>query len=166
MRTALISIGSNQNDPIRQVMQAFDSLEKHYGPIKKSSLYETKPVNMESDTPFINATASLHTELAAEELLNELLALERAAGRIRKSEEGYQSRPLDLDIILFSDVLIEARVMIPHPRFRERKFVLIPACQIAENMIDPVTGLTIKELLLVCSDTSWVRRLEGELEVL
>ncbi|MCF7807531.1 MAG: 2-amino-4-hydroxy-6-hydroxymethyldihydropteridine diphosphokinase [Candidatus Marinimicrobia bacterium] len=166
MRTALISIGSNQNDPQQQVVKAFEALQDMFGSITISSLYETQPVGMNSDAPFINAAAVIQTEMTATDLLDRLLRLERESGRLRDKAAGYQSRPLDLDIILMDDAIIEDGVQIPHPRFRERRFVLEPSAEIASRMTDPVTGQSILELLNTCADPNWVKKIEAALEVI
>lgn len=166
MRSILVSIGSNQKDPSQQVMEAFESLERCFGAVTKSSLYETAPVGMESDSTFINAAAIIQTDLTADVLLDQLLKIERDSGRIREKGKGYQSRPLDLDIILSGDEVQDDKVQIPHPRFRERRFVLEPSAEIAAEMVDPITGQSIEELLNSCRDENWVRKLEEELEVL
>jgi 2-amino-4-hydroxy-6-hydroxymethyldihydropteridine diphosphokinase len=80
-------------------------------------------------------------------LLDELQAIEREAGRERPYTGA--ARTLDLDLILFGDHIIdEPQLAVPHPRFRERRFVLEPLAEIGEGLVDPVTGRTVAELLL------------------
>jgi 2-amino-4-hydroxy-6-hydroxymethyldihydropteridine diphosphokinase len=94
---------------------------------------------------FLNAAAIGTTDLAARALLDRLLAIERAYGRIRPYPGA--PRTLDLDLILYGDAIIdEAGLQVPHPRFRERAFVLLPLTEIAAEWVDPVTGRTVAEL--------------------
>jgi 2-amino-4-hydroxy-6-hydroxymethyldihydropteridine diphosphokinase len=96
--------------------------------------------------PFLNAAAAGETTLAARALLDALLAVERERGRERPHPNA--ARTLDLDLVLFGDgVIDEPGLVVPHPRFRERRFVLEPLAEVAPRMVDPVTGETIAELL-------------------
>src|SRR5206468_20071 len=96
-------------------------------------------------TPFLNAAAVGDTTLSARRLLDALMAIERERGRERPFPNA--PRTLDLDLILLGDVVIdEPGLSVPHPRFRERRFVLEPLAEIAPDLVDPVTGLTIREL--------------------
>jgi 2-amino-4-hydroxy-6-hydroxymethyldihydropteridine diphosphokinase len=95
---------------------------------------------------FLNAAATGESILSAAAVLDVLLAVEQRFGR----ERPYPNAPrtLDLDLILYGDSIIDAPgVMVPHPRFRQRRFVLEPLVEIAPDWIDPVTGKTIRELL-------------------
>ena len=112
-----------------------------------SSVHETDPVGVPGDQPrFLNAVAVGETTLDARALLGELLGIERDAGRERPYAGA--ARTLDLDLILFGDAIIdEPRLTVPHPRFRERRFVLEPLAEIVPGLQDPVTGRTIAALL-------------------
>ena len=95
--------------------------------------------------PFLNAAAVGRTTRTARELLDYLLHVERLAGRTRPHPGA--ARTLDLDLILFGDVCLdEPGLTVPHPRFRERAFVLEPLAEVAADWVDPVTGLTVGEL--------------------
>jgi 2-amino-4-hydroxy-6-hydroxymethyldihydropteridine diphosphokinase len=94
---------------------------------------------------FLNAAAVGETDLPARALLDELLAIERRFGRDRPYPGA--PRTLDLDLILYGDSIIgEEGLIVPHPRFRERRFVLAPLAEIAPDWVDPVTGRTIRDL--------------------
>ena len=109
--------------------------------------HDTAPVGVSPDHPrYLNGVVVGETSLSARELLDRLLAIEAAAGRTRPSPMA--PRTLDLDLILFGDQKIEEPgLTVPHPRFRERLFVLEPLAEVAPDWIDPVTGCRINELL-------------------
>jgi 2-amino-4-hydroxy-6-hydroxymethyldihydropteridine diphosphokinase len=114
----------------------------------RSSLYSTEPVGFAEQPRFINAVVALVTELAPQELLKELLAIEREFGRDRATGFTNGPRTLDLDILLFGDLRIsQPGLEIPHPRLGERAFVLVPLNQIAPEMVDAESGKTVSQLL-------------------
>jgi 2-amino-4-hydroxy-6-hydroxymethyldihydropteridine diphosphokinase len=100
-----------------------------------------------ADQPrYLNGVVIGETELSAREVLERLLAIEEAAGRTRPAPMA--PRTLDLDLILFGDATIEEPgLVVPHPRFRERLFVLEPLAEVAPGWLDPATGLTVSALL-------------------
>jgi 2-amino-4-hydroxy-6-hydroxymethyldihydropteridine diphosphokinase len=112
-----------------------------------SSFIETEPVDVpDEQPPYLNAAVVGECALPPAELLERLLACEREQGRERVTPRA--ARTLDLDLILYGDLIVDAPgLVIPHPRFRERRFVLEPLVEIAPAMKDPVTGKTIEELL-------------------
>jgi 2-amino-4-hydroxy-6-hydroxymethyldihydropteridine diphosphokinase len=114
---------------------------------QSSSDYETEPVGVTGHQPlFLNAAVTGVTTLTPRALLAALLLIERDAGRERPFPGA--ARTLDLDLLLFGDqVIADADLTVPHPRFRERRFVLEPLAQIAPELRDPVTGKTVAELL-------------------
>jgi 2-amino-4-hydroxy-6-hydroxymethyldihydropteridine diphosphokinase len=142
-----IALGSNLGD--RQVHLAFglSALPGFITDLAQSSWHDTAPVGVSPDQPrYLNGVVIGETALTARQLLNRLLAIEQAAGRTRPSAGA--PRTLDLDLILFGDQTIqEPGLTVPHPRFRERLFVLEPLAEVAPGWIDPGTGLAISELL-------------------
>lgn len=123
---------------------AVDRLRQHLSDFRVSTFHETDPVGG-AQPRFLNAAATGVTTFSARELLDLLLAIEAARGRERPHPGA--ARTLDLDLILYGDEVIEAPgLQVPHPRFRERAFVLAPLAEIAPDWRDPVTGATIAEL--------------------
>ena len=112
-----------------------------------SRVYETEPAGMVGpQPPFLNAAAAGVFEGTPRGLLAELLGVERERGRARPHPGA--SRTLDLDLIFFGDErLDEPDLVVPHPRFRERRFVLEPLAEVAPDWRDPVSGLTVRDLL-------------------
>lgn len=161
MHRAYIGIGANLDDPVEQVRSAFGALDAIDATRLKarSSLYRSAPVGYAEQPDFVNAVARVESALAAQTLLERLLAIERAAGRTRTRPNG--PRTLDLDLLLFDDDCIEsAQLVVPHPRMHERAFVLIPLVEIAPDAIIPGRGRAVD--LLARIDRSGVTRLPDE----
>jgi 2-amino-4-hydroxy-6-hydroxymethyldihydropteridine diphosphokinase len=141
-----VALGSNLGDRERYLREAVAALQDFISNLCVSSFHETAPVGVGDQPAFLNGVAVGETALGAGALLNRLLEIERQFGR----ERPYAGAPrtLDLDLILYSDaVLDEPDLSVPHPRFRERAFVLEPLAEIAAEWVDPATGLTVKDLL-------------------
>jgi len=142
-----IAVGSNLGDREAHLAFALSALPGFITNLEQSSWHDTAPVGVSPDQPrFLNGVVIGETSLSARELLDRLLAIEREAGRTRPSLRA--PRTLDLDLILFGDARIEEPgLVVPHPRFRERRFVLEPLAEVAPDWIDPATGQTISALL-------------------
>jgi len=128
---AYVGIGSNLDEPRRQVLEAFSELDQlpHTRVVKKSSLYRSAPMGHAGQPDFINAVAQLETGLPADRLLAELQEVERRHGRERSFPNA--PRTLDLDILLFGNATLQSGVLtIPHPRMHQRAFVLKPLLEI------------------------------------
>lgn len=163
MTRALISIGSNLVDPMLQVLNAFERIQREFSDVQISQLYTTEPVGNIDQPPFINAAILLSTEMEADVLLSHLHTIESEAGRQRDTEQPKGPRILDLDLILFGAEIRQLQYLqIPHPSFRNRNFVLIPSAEIAGEMIDPVSGRSIRQLQSECQDGSWVKLFNTE----
>jgi 2-amino-4-hydroxy-6-hydroxymethyldihydropteridine diphosphokinase len=142
-----IALGSNLGDRRGHLEYARSRLGSILRNIRVSTFSDTEPVDVPGRQPlFLNAAAIGETALSARELLEALLEIERERGRERPMPGA--ARTLDLDLVLFGNqILNEPALVVPHPRFRSRRFVLEPLAQIAPDMVDPVTGKTVGELL-------------------
>jgi 2-amino-4-hydroxy-6-hydroxymethyldihydropteridine diphosphokinase len=117
--------------------------------VRVSEVVETWPVGegTEDQNLYLNAVAVGETELSPRHLLDALLAIERSFGRERPAPNA--ARTLDLDLLLYGNrIVVEPGLEVPHPRFRERFFVLGPLAEVAPDLVDPVTGLRVSELLI------------------
>jgi len=145
---AAVTLGSNLGDRAAHLDFAIARLAALLDNLKASRYYDTVPVGVSGPQPiYLNAAAVGKTTLSARELLDGLLAIERERGRERPHDNA--PRTLDLDLILFGDaVIVEPGLVVPHPRFRERRFVFEPLAEVAAGLRDPVTGKTADQLLL------------------
>ena len=141
-----VALGSNLGERERLLREAAASLAAVLRDIQLSPLIETEPVGVGPQPPFLNGALTGRTTLSARALLEHLLATETQLGR-RRPHPG-AARTLDLDLILYGNAVIDEppTLVVPHPRFRERQFVLEPLAAIAGDWIDPVSGRTIGEL--------------------
>jgi 2-amino-4-hydroxy-6-hydroxymethyldihydropteridine diphosphokinase len=147
MTIAFVGIGSNLEEPARQVSQALLELDAlpHSRVVARSSLYRSAPVGYAEQPEFVNAVAQLETGMPAERLLDELQALESRHGRQRSFTNA--PRTLDLDLLLFEKLqMTTGRLTVPHPRMHERAFVLKPLLEIAPRADIPGIG-TAREAL-------------------
>ncbi|MGB2754546.1 MAG: 2-amino-4-hydroxy-6-hydroxymethyldihydropteridine diphosphokinase [Phycisphaerae bacterium] len=155
MTTVYLGLGSNLGDRRRNLEAALEALRAHpqIAVSAVSSFLETDPVGgPPGQGKFLNAAAKIETDLSPEALLEELKRVERALGRREGPRWG--PREIDLDILLYGDAVLETPdLMIPHPRLRERRFVLEPLAEIAPAARDPVTGRTVRELLALLDRT-------------
>lgn len=146
----VIAVGSNLGDRHAAIRFAVDRLQPLITDLALSSIVETEPEGpgTEHQPLYLNAVLVGETSMGARELLDQLLAIESDFGRQRPSPGA--ARTLDLDLVLLGDeILDQPGLHVPHPRFRERFFVLGPLAEVAPDLRDPVTGLKIWELLRV-----------------
>lgn len=147
---AFIGLGSNLADPFAQLQRAVSGLANTSGVRvrKVSSVYRTAPWGEREQPDFLNAVAEIETDLDAEQLLAELIRLERQAGRTRERRWG--PRTLDLDLLLHGDTQCkQAHVQLPHPRMHERAFVLIPLAELAPTLVLGEHGTVLDALARV-----------------
>ncbi|HBZ26603.1 MAG TPA: 2-amino-4-hydroxy-6-hydroxymethyldihydropteridine diphosphokinase [Rikenellaceae bacterium] len=171
MNRAALLLGSNKGDSqsiLKIAVAALSSLATPQSKMVLSSVYESEPWGFDAERWFLNMAIIMETPMSARELLGEILEIETKLGRVRDKSQNrdsmevrsvYQSREIDIDIILFNDEIInEESLIVPHPRMHLRRFVLEPIVQIAPDYIHPVFNLPLYTLLEKCKDTSVVRR--------
>lgn len=162
LRFAWVALGSNLGDSRQIILEAMTRLQDFSdAPILKSSLWQTTPVDCPPDSPrFVNAVIGLQprADETPESLLKKLRGFEVEFGR-RPKKVLNEPRPLDLDLIAFDQEMRNVpELILPHPRARERKFVLQPLSEIAPQFILPGQGKTVAELLVALrSDEILVR---------
>lgn len=157
-----LSLGSNLGDRIgtlRHALEAIGSLEG-VEMVAISSFYRTEPVGVQEQPEFINCAAVIETTLAPEALLRRLRSIETDLGR--QARRKWHEREIDIDILLYGGETITSEdLVIPHPGMRMRGFVLHPLAEIAPRMVDPVQGLSVEQMLAVCSDGAAVVKVEA-----
>ena len=140
-----IALGSNLGDKRAHLQHAVFRLGSLLQDSRVSGFYETEPVGTEGQPSFLNAAMVGRVGHTPRELLQALMSIELERGRVRTTR--WAARTLDLDLVLFGNQMInEPDLIVPHPLFRERAFVLQPLAEIAPELIDPVTALTVGEL--------------------
>ena len=152
MPLAYIALGSNlpslAGHPDATLAAALPQLASIGRITKRSSLYSTAPVGLSNQPQFLNAVVVLDTALTPRTLLAALLFIERLLGRDRAAAVPNGPRTLDLDILLYGDLILsQPGLEIPHPRLAQRAFVLVPLAEIAPDLCDPRSGLTAAQLL-------------------
>lgn len=151
---AAIALGSNIGDSREILEAAIATLAKTPGIFleAKSNWYITKAVGP-PQPDYLNGCIIVKIFMLPQLLLETLLAIEQKFGRVR--QERWGPRTLDLDLLLYDDLILDTPTLqIPHPRMRERAFVLVPLAEIAPNWLDPISGCVIKDLVkeVDCSD--------------
>jgi 2-amino-4-hydroxy-6-hydroxymethyldihydropteridine diphosphokinase len=145
-----VALGSNTGDRLgllREAVRRMDAMDLLRG-LRCSHAYETPPERPGDGGPFLNAVVAGATRHSAGDLLAGLLELERSMGRVRRAGVQGGPRPIDLDLVLFGErVHRESGLEVPHPRFDQRAFVLVPLAEVMPNACDPRSGRSVHSLL-------------------
>ena len=158
--TAYLGLGSNVGNRQANLDRALELLSQRLpvGPV--SSMYDTEPVGNINQPRFLNLVCQVYTRLAPMELLALAKGIELKLGRVPSKANA--PRPIDIDILFYGDQVIETpELVIPHPKLAERAFVLIPMDEIAPDLVHPVSGKTVRELLQGVTEKQGVLRWEN-----
>ena len=164
-RIIYLSLGSNQGNKLEHLQNAIDAIAQNIGAILEiASVYKTKALGFDGDE-FLNTCIKVTTYLPPDTLLQRILDIERALGRVRDDRnDNYTNRIIDIDLLLFDDeVIFSQNLIVPHPRMLGRKFVLVPLSDIAPNTLHPIEKKHISACLASCDDTSEVLKIEESL---
>ncbi len=157
MPVAYIGLGSNKGDRLKNIKVALDHLKEKIAVEKISSFYLTEPVGMEGRW-FVNCVLEGKTEQSPEKLLDTLLQIEKRMGRIREKKKN--PRVIDLDLLLYEDAVVDkVDLIVPHPHLHKRRFALIPLVEINPNLVHPVLGKSLKEILKGLKDSHQVDKI-------
>ena len=149
-----LSLGSNLGDRAEHLRRALEAVATLPDTrlVAQSSVHETVPWGVTDQPSFLNLAAAIETALGPLELLAAVKEIEGRLGRMPGPHWG--PRVIDIDLVLWQDTVVESDALtLPHPRFRERAFVLLPLREIAPGAVDPVTGHTVDELAAALDDS-------------
>lgn len=152
-----LGLGSNIGDRINFLNSAEKEISKLKGTkvLRSSSIYKTEPWGIKSQDDFINSVLEIESELEPGELLFELKKIETSLGR--KNREKWTEREIDIDILFYDELVLQnEKIIIPHPEIQDRKFVLIPLCELNPGLIHPVLRKDMESLLKDTKDNSEV----------
>lgn len=154
-RTTYLSLGSNLENKLQNLQHALDFIVDKIGPISKiSSVYKTAAWGFDSSS-FYNICIKVGTNLNPENLLKNIHEIELLLGRTKVTDQRYEARIIDIDVLLFDDdIFFSKELTVPHKDMLNRKFVMVPLAEIAPFVIHPIEKQQIKQCLADCTDTS------------
>ncbi len=162
--TAYVGLGSDLGDRAGNLLLAVRCMvEAGFVVNRLSNVYETDPIDIDSDRLFLNMAAELYlTDVKPTQMMARLLRIEYLMGRGDKGAK--RPRTIDLDVLFYGETVMETQFLVlPHPRLHLRKFVLCPLAEIAPHFVHPVLKKDIGELLAECADTTCVTKWEPSL---
>lgn len=159
LRNTYLSLGSNQGNKLDTLQKAINLIAEKIGNIVKiSAIYKTASWGFKSDD-FFNCCIQVTTGLNPENLLYKLQQIELLLGRNRTSNNGYQARTIDIDILLFeNEIIFSKNLMVPHKEMLNRNFVMVPLAEIAPNFIHPIEKQRLSVCLKNCADLSEIEK--------
>ncbi|MGO1244436.1 MAG: 2-amino-4-hydroxy-6-hydroxymethyldihydropteridine diphosphokinase [Sphingobacterium sp.] len=162
MNNAFLLLGANLGEPDRQLKDALKEINEKVGRITRySSVYETEAWGVTDQPKFLNQVVNIETTLAPLQILEVIQGIEEKLGRVRLTTWG--ARVIDIDILYYNELQLDhERLIIPHPYIADRKFTLIPLCEIAPEYIHPVLKISNAEVLELCKDPLNVYRYQPE----
>jgi 2-amino-4-hydroxy-6-hydroxymethyldihydropteridine diphosphokinase len=162
--TVIAGLGSNLGDRFAALVRAMELIGSEAGEITAaSSVWETEPWGFDADELFLNMVIVIRTTLEPARMMQLFRSIEGRMGRKRSGGGKYESRIIDLDILLWDNrVITLPGLEVPHPKLHSRRFVLEPLAEVAPEAVHPVTGLTVTEMLELCDDRSDVRLSERQ----
>ncbi|WP_337942763.1 2-amino-4-hydroxy-6-hydroxymethyldihydropteridine diphosphokinase [Parabacteroides sp.] len=149
MAIAYLALGTNIGNRRRNMITAAALLAERVGDVLAlSGFYETEPWGFQSENTFLNAALRLETSLSPLELLKATQQIEVEMGRTQKSNGTYHDRIIDIDILLYDDLILQTpELTLPHPLMQDRRFVMEPLLEIAPSVVHPVFKKTIVSLI-------------------
>jgi 2-amino-4-hydroxy-6-hydroxymethyldihydropteridine diphosphokinase len=158
LKLVYLGLGSNMGDREAALRAALNQLDAPDFRLRRvSSFYETEPIGFREQAWFLNLAAEFETDLLPEQLLDRMQKVEMDMGRVRTIANG--PRTIDIDILLYGDAAMKTEALeIPHPRYRERRFTLAPLAELNPDLMDPVTGRTVAEMLAVLTGQTALKK--------
>ena len=159
--TIYFSIGTNVGNRKFNLINCISRINKNLGNVKKiSSIYKNQAVGFKGAF-FFNCCIEVSTILEVETVLKKILNIEKEMGRRNRLSNKYESRIIDIDIIFFGDQIVnKKKLVIPHPRYSIRDFVLIPLLEINGTLKDPETGILVSDFLLKIKKNQSIKKME------
>lgn len=155
-----LGLGSNIEDKLNYIISAVKKISKLKGTniLRSSSFYRTEPWGIISQEEFINSIVEIESTLTPGKLFKEIKKIETDLGR--KKRKKWHEREIDIDILFYNDEIINTRELtIPHPEIQNRKFVLIPMCELNPALVHPVLNSSLEDLLNNTKDNSKVKKI-------
>jgi len=160
MHDVYLSLGSNIDDREKNIINAIKLLGKILTIKKVSSIYETEPVGFKEQKYFYNLVLKVFTDLTPFELLQSVEQIENKLGK--KIKRRWGPRSIDIDILYYGNEIIESEELtVPHPLINERRFVLVPMSEIAEEFVCPKTNLKVSDILKNCKNEESVIKIKN-----